>query len=88
MLRQARRLRFKHHIAGQTAVNGQLDAIGDQSPSDAVVFRTLAKRRIALCLTLHIDNVDGDHIFTDLISSQGHQFANPRFQPIDIEFAF
>lgn len=39
-------------------------------------------------LTLHIDNVDGNHIFTDLISSQGHQFANPRFQPIDIEFTF
>ena len=40
------------------------------------------------CLTLHIDNVDGNHIFTDLISSQGHQFANPRFQSIDIEFTF
>ena len=85
---QLRGLRVQGHIAVESGIHRQLDAIGDQSPSDAAILRTLTKCRITLCLTLHIDNVDGNHIFADLISSQGHQFANPRFQPIDIEFTF
>lgn len=62
-------LRIQGHIAIESGIHRQLDAIGDQSPPNAVVFRTFAKRRIALCLTLHIDNMDGNYIFVDLISS-------------------
>lgn len=66
---------LKHHVASQTMIYGKFDAVCDHHSSDTSVLRfSIIKDRVGGRVGFHVDEVNNQGIFKNLIRSQGYQF--------------